>query len=237
MVRKHLIILLAVTLPGCGGPFSWMKGAKTGTVEESQKHSLVEKTSAEVLVTREPDADGPELPDLKYDVLGKTVSAPPGSRVMIQVGSKTTERSWSLSEALGNFKATTNVGILIIGGGFAVAVGVVLCFFGGLSLGLAVVAFGIAMIACGVVIEQYPWVFLIVLALGLVAGVLLAYKVYKARQADVESGDKSTALAEIVKAIEALPTIEQMNLKTKLAMTDVSATVRKVVDKVKGRVK
>lgn len=242
-MKRLGIVLLLVVLPGCaGGPFGWMKNAKTGTVKETEKHTLIEKTTADVYVTSDPlplpsTIAGPELdmPQWTYEIMGKTIKAPASAKVGIHVGSNAKESTWSLTEALGNFKATTNVGILIIGGGVATAVGVVLCFFGWLSLGLAVIAFGISMIACGVVIEQYPWVFLIVLGLGLCVGAYLILRIYYARQTATESEDKSTALGEIVKAIEMLPPIEAMNLKSRLAKSMENATIRKVVDKVKGR--
>ncbi len=154
--------------------------------------------------------------------------------------SKLTPPQAGLSEATGggakglSFKQLTQskaVIILIVLGGLLIVAGVVIAIWlKQIVLGIALAIAGVCLIGTGVLIQSYPWMFLI--PVGLFVAAVIAFVFYARKHGGVVA-----ALRAIITGVEAAPADAQAAVKPAIAdaatTASTAATVKSVVTDVK----
>ena len=115
---------------------------------------------------------------------------------------------------------------LLILGGVCIVAGVVLGWLVGWGLGLCVSAGGVALIGTAVLFQEYPWVALLPVVIGLVA---LVWGVVGL----VRGKNVATALTTVVKAVESLPSAHKETVTEAVAQ---AANITGTADVVKAQV-
>lgn len=214
------------------------KGNKgSASQSESEKTKIVGEIEGDIELPETPalDKNGKPLPNIRIKVDGVDVEVPAGTKGKFQVGTKGTQITDSFTEMLSSWKVNSAPVQLFVFGGIIVAVGVGLMIFGMARIGVVCIGAGIALIACGVVINQYPWVFLIVVLLGLVIGAYFIYNQYKKKKLTGESIDQMYVLELLVDLIARLPEdMQEKYFKKPLREDDQSVTVRQITRKARG---
>lgn len=235
-----LLIILLVT-GGCFSLFSTKKEEfPTGNVgsagrQEKENEKIIGEISGEI-----------ELPELSDDVVaigkpmrikvdGAEAELPSGTKGKLQIGVNNTSSSYSWNEFASSWKINSAPVQLFVFGGVIVAVGIGLIFFGLSRIGIAAVASGAALIACGVVINSYPWVILIIVGLSLIVGGYFLYTEYRKKKLEGETIDQFYVLERITDVISKLPNdIIEKYIKAPLKEDDNSGLVRKITRKARG---
>jgi len=229
---RYAMIALLLLLCGCASPkWSWLGRANTGKAEERESRTLTEDTSTEVSIVVD-DVPPPELADdpLVVTVFGREIKAPAGAKITVKSGNELRDdHSW-LATAKGDFKITSNTGLLTIGGGVVCALGLALWWFVG-PIGAFVAIVGGGMICCGLFIswvEANSWV------IGVVAGVAVLVGLWwiLSHRKDKQSTE---ALYELTGATALLSQEDIAKIKAWLNLPHVSAQIRKTIDKARGK--
>jgi hypothetical protein len=120
--------------------------------------------------------------------------------------------------------------IYLLGAG-CIILGVVVGWFCGWGLGLAIVGAGMTIIAWGRFCDEYPWMFWIPILAGCGVGVYLLVELYRGKSA-------RTALDPIVQAIEAAPEAAAAPVKKLVAQFAgaKASAVKSTIGKVKRKV-
>jgi hypothetical protein len=233
--------VLVLLCAGCKWPTD-SKGnpvPQEGSVKQEQTVKQQDDVMAEVLVESVPvDPLTMKVPPTKYTVFGRELEVPTGTKVSINAKNDYSMKQNDFYKMLGNFNYKSGQGQMIFIGAMCVAGGAVLCYFGLWSIGVGLIIFGILLITCGVVIERYPWVFLVVLVLGLIA--VAAFVIYTIRHKNATTAISTTesVLAEVCNKIEALkkinPELVEQYITEELKKSDISAKIKELVTKVKG---
>jgi hypothetical protein len=235
-MKQILAIILCLSLVGCKWPTD-SKGnpaVQEGKVKEEQSVKQWDDVSAEVMVESVPVTTANLVP-AKYNVFGRELEVPAGTKVSLTAKNDYQSKQSDFYQMIGNFNYKSGQGQMVFIGALCVAGGVVLCYFGMWSIGVGLAIFGILLITCGVVIDRYPWVFLVVLVLGLIAVVGFVWYTLKSKTASTTEA----VLAEVVSKIETLkavnPGLVEQYITDALKKSDLSATIKKVVSKVKEK--
>jgi hypothetical protein len=240
-MKQILSIILCLSLVGCTWPTDSKGNPKPqeGSVREEQTVKQQDDVIADVMVESVPvDPLTTQVPPTNYKIFGRELTVPTGTKVSITAKNDYSMKQNDFYKMLGNFNYKSGQGQMIFIGAMCVAGGAVLCYFGLWSIGVGLIIFGILLITCGVVIERYPWVFLCVLVLGLIA--VVAFVIYTIRHKNATTATTTTeaVLAEVCNSIEALkktnPELVKQFITDELKKSDISATIKDVVTKVKG---
>ena len=237
MLRKILLVcILFVTLTGCGKwkfPNARVPRGNDGTAEQSdsEKKKVWGEIEGEFEFPEKPlmDAAGEVRPPWKFRIDGVDGEVPAGTKAKFKMSAsgKTTSSSWT--EIASSWNANSAPAQLFVFGGIMVAVGVALCFFGLWYLGLGVGAGGGALIACGVLINEFPWVILIVIGVGLLAAGYYIYIEVKKKKLLGENKDTGFVLEELVDIISEMPDeLREKYIKQPLREHDQSTLVRDI---------
>jgi len=236
------IIILSLLIGGCGRTDGMKipKGNKgSATQQEREKKNVTGEIEGEITLPEVPEF-GPELdpediPPWRVKVDGTDIEVPYGTKGKLTVKTRGSASLDSFTEMLSSWKVNSAPVQLFVFGGIIVAVGVGLIIFGMARIGVVCIGAGIALIACGVVINQYPWVFLIVVLLGLCAGTYFIYNQYKKKKITGDSGDQFYVLEKLTALIERLPEdLQEEYFKKYLREDDKSSMVRRVTRKARG---
>jgi len=242
-MRKFILIsILTLLISGCGWKLpDGMKipvGNKgSATQSEKEKSKVTGAISGEVTLPSVPflDSEGKAQPDLIIKADGADVKLPAGTTGKLQITTNSSQTLDSFTEILSSWKINSAPVQLFAFGGIMVAVGVGLIIFGMTRIGVVCIGAGFALIACGVVINQYPWVFLIVVLLALCIGVYFIYNQYKKKVVTGESVDRMYVLESIVDLVAKLPDeLQEKYFKQPLREDDKSAMVRSITRSARG---
>jgi hypothetical protein len=240
---KQITILCLVSLiffSGCGSSiFNKIPKGNKGNASQQEKESKQTTGSIEGEIDLPSHNDlvnnAKTNPDWVIRADGAEIKVPYGSKGKIKFETNTSEKFDSFTKILSSWKVNSAPVQLFIFGGIIVAVGVGLIIFGMGRLGAVAIGSGIALIACGVVINSYPWVFLIVVLLGLVIGGYFLYNQYKKKKIQGESEDQFYTLERLVDLIARLPNdLQEEYFKQPLREDDASGIIRKITRQARG---
>ena len=239
MKRLVVIFICLCLLSGCWrNPFSRIPKGNKG--EATQRDTEKKKTTG--TITGEIELPGPELPEdyedkkpLKIKADGVDVELPAGTKGKLKIGAQTNIQTTSLTSMISSWKLNSAPVQLTVFGGILVAVGIGLVIFGMSKIGIACAGMGGSLIACAIMINNYPWVVLIVMGLALVAGGYFLYNQYKKKKIEGESVDQMMVLSKLCKLIERMPEdIIDKYIKEPLKEDDDSAVIREITRRARG---
>lgn len=234
---RTMVLLLCLLVAGCDWYSMGRPKLQQGESTETQKLKQRNELNTEIMVQTEPtNKPGPVT---VYDFYDHKVKVPSNAKIQFKVKNDydSTQTDWY--KLVGTFNYKSGMGQLIFIGALCVAAGAVLCYFGMWSIGVGLAIFGVLLIACGVTIEKYPWIFVCVLLLGLIG--VVAFVIYTVRNKNLATTatTQETVLKEIVDKIEVLkkanPELVKQYITDALQKSDISSTIKKVVSKVKGK--
>jgi len=183
------------------------------------------------------DAEGKIQPQYKFRIDGVDGEVPAGTKAKFKMSAsgKTSTSSWT--ELSSEWKINSAPTQLFVFGGFMVAAGCVLMFLGMWKLGLGLSFAGGALIGCGVMINQYPWVILIVIGISLVAAAYYIYtEVYK-KKLKGENTDTNFVLEELLDVLSTVPNdILEEYVKKPLREHDKSNIIRDITSRAKFKI-
>jgi hypothetical protein len=214
MLKKTFIVLLLVCLlTGCNGrwgsPKNRIPQGNQGNASQTDnvKERVIGSIEGEIELPDVPvlDENGGPLPNQKIRIDGVDAELPVGSKGKFRLSADGRSSLDSFTEMSSSWKLNSAPVQLFVFGGIMVAVGVVLMFFGMWWLGMGISAGGASLIACGIMINQYPWVVLIVIGVGLVAAGYYIYVEHRKKNLLGENKDTNFVLEELVEAISEMP--------------------------------
>jgi hypothetical protein len=233
------ILLCALLLNGCGGTTGKIPTGNQGNAQQKETEStkIIGEMDGEIeLPSTEPqfNSKGENIP-LKVRIDGVDMEVPSGTKGKIKVKTRGNTSSDSFMNITSSWKLNSAPVQLFVFGGILVAVGVALMFFGIWKIGLGCVAAGLSLIGCGVLINSYPWIVLIVLGIGLIIGAYYIFVEYKKHKA-LNSVDKQDyVLTRLVNLIARLPDeTQEKYFKQPLREDDKSEVVREITKKARG---
>jgi hypothetical protein len=177
-----------------------------GEAKEEQKIKQTNDLQTEMSIWTEPT--GKPGPITTYDFYDRKVSIPSNAKVHFKVTNDYSSKQTDLYSLVGQFNYKSGMGQLIFVGALCIAGGAVLCYFGMWSIGIGLAIFGFLLIACGITIEKYPWIFVCVLFLGLIG--VIAFVIYTIRNKNLTTvkKDMETTLTELCDQIEAFKKVD-----------------------------
>ena len=167
-MRKMLIVALLL-IAGCSNMKEGEEKQQTKTVTERRVLGAIDLTYA-------PSATLGNDPPVVIEIFGEKIKVPKNAKINLTFKTQREKVQKEWYEYIGTFKASKKLVALLITGAFCLAGGAALMFFGSWKIGGAMMTFGLCLIACGVAIDKYPWVFLIVLGLIIVGLGFLIYQ-------------------------------------------------------------
>lgn len=244
MFKKiFLVSILCFLLSGCGG---WdfggarvPKGNK-GSAEQSdsEKKKIYGDIEGEFEFPEVPlmDEAGKVYPPYKFRIDGIDGEVPAGTKAKVKMSAKGKATTSSFTEIASSWKINSAPVQLFVFGGIMVAVGCVLMFFGMWYLGMGVSIGGGALIGCGILINEFPWVILIVIGVGILAAGYYIYTEVKKKKVLGENRDKGFVLEELVDAVSNLPDdVLEQYIKKPLREHDDSVLIREITRKARLR--
>lgn len=209
---RAMTLLLCLCLVGCewydtrGRP-KLQQGEATETQQLKQRNELDTEITVHTKPTEKPG------PVTVYDFYDHKVKVPSNAEITFKVKNDYTSQQTDWYKLVGQFNYKSGMGQLIFIGALCIAGGAVLCYFGMWSVGIGLAIFGFLLIACGVTIEKYPWIFVCVLLLGLVG--VVAFVIYAVRNKKLfgQTVDMETALKEIADQIDAFKKVDPEAVK------------------------
>jgi hypothetical protein len=233
---RKLLLVMCLLLVGCDWYSMGRPKLQQGEATETQKVKQRNELNTEILVdSKGTDKPGPVT---VYDFYDHKVRLPSTANVQFKVKNDydSTQTDWY--KLVGTFNYKSGMGQLIFIGAICIAAGAVLCYFGMWSIGVGLIIFGVLLLACGVTIERYPWIFPCVLLLGLIGVVAFVVYTIRHKNAVTTADTQETVLKEIVSKIEDLkkvnPELVKQYITDALQKSDISATIKKVVSGVKN---
>jgi len=235
-----IFLVLSLTLSGCD-TFSWSQksripqgNAGKAAQTDSEKKKVYGDLEGEIELpeTSPRDKNGKPLPPMTIRIDGVDAELPAGTKgkFKLSASGKTSTTSWT--ELSSTWKINSAPTQLFVFGGFMVAAGIVLMFFGMWKLGLGVAAGGGALIGCGIMINQYPWVILIVLGVGLLAAGYYIYTEVHKKKLKGENTDTNFVLEELINVLSDVPEdILEKYVKQPLREHDQSSLIRDITRK------
>jgi len=178
------------------------------------------------------DTAGKPYPPYRIRIDGVDTEVPVGSKGKFKLSASGKTSTDSFTSMTSTWKLNSAPVQLFVFGGIMVAVGVVLMFFGMWWLGMGVSAGGASLIACGIMINQYPWVVLIVIGVGLVAAAYYIYVENKKKNLLGENKNTNFVLEELTEILSDMPTeLLDKYVKQPLREHDKSALIKDVTRK------
>lgn len=230
-----LVLCLTLSLGGCG--ISGLFGSKVpsgnqGEVaqEETTKSKASGNIRGKVKLPSETvlDKSGRPLPNQTVKIDGIETSIPAGSQGELEIDGDGNTSSYTLNSLLTKWKINSAPTQLFVFGAVLVAIGIVLCYFGAWNLGLGAVVGGFALIGCGILIDKYPFVILIVIGVALIAAGIYIYHWWKLQKASGAADDRLMVLQKLTSQIDQLSSADKDKIKAALKEDDLSAKIREV---------
>lgn len=230
-----LILALSLTISGCGitGLFGQkVPSGNQGQVEqeETTKSKVSGNIRGKVKLPEAPilDKSGRPLPNQTVKIDGIETSLPAGSQGELELDGDGNASTYTLNTLLTKWKVNSAPVQLFVFGSVLVAIGIVLCYFGAWGLGIAAAAAGLSLIACGILIDKYPFVVLIVVGVALVAAGLYIYQWWRLQNTSNKADDRLLVLQKITQQIENLSAEEKDKIKKALKEDDLSSKIREI---------
>ena len=229
---KYLILCTLIFIVGCGLPFLEYRGDKKpapdeGNVNTSNKLDINQSVRSKTRITIEPAPDG-VVKDTVVEIAGDVIKAPPRARLTIDMTNDWDKAEQDWYSLFGSYKMSRGMSTLVASGGFMLAGAAVLFVFGLWKPGVGAGAAGLMLLVCGVAVDKYPWVFLIIIVCALIA---VAYLVYR-----MICGSKhNLTLGAVVKQIDIAKMIDsefvRKNITDPLAQDTKAKTISNYVRK------
>lgn len=238
-----LIILFLILLSGCGRWGSKDTRIPTGNKgqakqSDSEKTKIYGDLEGEITLPEMPlfDDSGRLMAPIKIRVDGVDAELPAGSKGTFKLRASGNSSTYSWTEVSSEWKINSAPTQLFVFGAIMVAAGVILIFFGMTWLGLGVGSGGAALIGCGIMINQYPWVILIVIGIGLVSAGYYLYTTYKKKALVGENKDTNFVLEELTEVLSDMPDdLLETYVKQPLREHDKSDLIRQITRKARLR--
>jgi hypothetical protein len=245
MKKLLLVLLVTFMVTGCSNwewPGKRIPEGNKGTAEQGD--SETKKVYGSIEGDFElPEFDGPELevdgemirPQMKVRIDGVDMELPAGTKGKFKMSASGKTNTSSFTTIASEWKLNSAPVQLFVFGGIMVAVGGVLIFFGMWKLGIASIISGFSLIGCGIMINQYPWIVLVVIGLGFIAGVVFIWTQYHKKKAHASVDDQEYVLSKLSHAISKMP--EEMvdkYIKDPLRKDDKSDLIREITRKARG---
>ena len=234
MNKLFLVIIVSMFLTGCSMEDLFgnrvQKGDKGSISQElRQKKETTSEISGTVFIDPQIHPELRSSPPLDITIGEKTLRIPSNAVVKLNVGVKEDVDEDTINKLFTSWKANSAPVQLFIFGSILVAVGVGLFWIGMARIGIASGIMGITLIGCGILINSYPWVVLIVIGLGLVGGVYFIFNQYKKKSIEGENQDTFLTVKKLCELITSLPNdILDEYIKKPLKEDDKSALFRKI---------
>jgi len=242
---KKLVPLFLICFLTVGCNFPWPENARVpkgqeGSAEQSdsEKKKVWGEIEGEFEFPEVPlmDAAGEVRPPYKFRIDGVDGEVPAGTRAKFKMSASGKTTTSSLTEIASTWKLNSAPVQLFVFGGLMVAAGAVLMFFGMWKLGVGISVGGGALIGCGIVINEFPWVILVVIGVGLVAATYYIYTEVHKKKLSGENKDTNFVLEELVDAVSDLPSeILEEYIKKPLREHDDSTLIREITRKARLR--
>lgn len=222
------VIVLALLLTSCIRSEPQMS---EGEEQEHRESKVDQSIKADIKIDYDPHKQ-PAIrnrPPVSMSLMGENIVVPPNSTVTATFKSDRDNSQSEWFDYIGKFKASKKMASLLIGGSICLAGGTLLCLYGAWNLGIAVAGFGLVLLTCGVVIEKYPWLFIIILILGAAAGCYVIYFM-------LDKHKQQTALSELIDKIDLLKRTDPdaaRKVTEELAKSRHAKTVRKHVGRLR----
>lgn len=230
-----LILCLSLAISGCDIPGIFGKAIPKGNQgqveqQETNKSKVVGNIKGKIKLPEKPilGTNGKPLPNQNVKIDGIEASLPQGSTGELSLSGEGNETTYTLNSLLTKWKINSAPTQLFVFGAVLVAIGVVLCYFGAWTIGLGAVCGGFALIACGILIDKYPFVILIVIGVALVAAAIYVYQWWKLQKTTDDSDNRMLVVQKLTQEIEKLSKEEKDKIKTALKQDDLSAVIRNV---------
>ena len=229
-----LVFILLVSGSGCSrNPFRRIPQNTTGTSreEETKKSQITGNISGEITLPAEImiDRRGRPLPNVKIRVDGVDAEIPAGSTGTLRIDAEGKQETSSIVSIITSWKLNSAPVQLMLFGGIAVAVGVGLLIFGMTKIGIACIGMGMSLIGCSILINNYPWVVLVVIGLALLIGVYFFYNQLSKKRVEGECDKQMCVLTKLCRAIDKMPKdIIDEYIKKPLKIDDDSHIIREI---------
>jgi hypothetical protein len=234
-IITSLILCLTLSLGGCNFDGIFGKRVPKGNQgqieqEETTKSKSSGNIKGKVRLPESPlfDKSGRPLPNQTVKIDGIETSIPAGSQGELELDGDGNVTTYTLNSLLSKWKVNSAPTQLFVFGAVLVAIGIVLCYFGAWRLGIGAVCAGFSLIACGILIDKYPFVILIVIGIALVAAALYVYQWWKLQNTSGKADDRLLVLQKLTAQIDLLSTEEKAKIKAALKEDDLSAKIREV---------
>jgi len=244
MVKKiFLICLISLFICGCG----WEMGGKprvpqgnTGAAgqKDTEKTKVYGDIEGEFVLPEEPlmDSAGAMQKPLKFRIDGVDAEVPAGTKGKFKMSASGKSTTSSFTEITSKWQVNSAPTQLFVFGGFMIAAGIILMFFGMWWLGMGLSIGGGSLIACGIMINQYPWVILIVIGVCLICAAYYLYVELNKKKLSGENQDTSFVLSELVDILSDVPNdILEKYIKQPLREHDQSSLIREITKKARFR--
>lgn len=240
-MRKILILLFCcMFLFGCeNNPFRRIPTGNKGeaTQQDTEKRKVIGEITGEIELPDSPELDerGLERKPMKVKADGVDIELPAGTKGKLKIGVSGNTTTTSLTSMMSSWKVNSAPVQLMVFGGICVAVGVGLMFFGMWKLGIACSGMGGSLIACAILINNYPWVVLIIIGLCIIAGIYFLYNQYKKKKSEGDNIDYMMVLTKLSTLIDKMPEdIIEKYIKTPLKEDDDSLIIREITRRARG---
>lgn len=243
---KRIILILLLSSFLCSGCLLTKDNASRipqgnkgeASQSDTKKEKVIGSIEGEIELPEIPalDENGIPLPNQKIRIDGVDAELPVGSKGTFKL-SASGSSSWdSFTEMSSSWKLNSAPVQLFVFGGFMVAAGVILMVFGMWKLGLGVASGGAALIGCGIMINQYPWVVLIVIGVGLLATGYYVYTEYNKKKVVGEKRDTEFVLEELTHVLSNMPdNLLETYVKQPLRESDNSSLIRRITKQARSK--
>lgn len=174
------------------------------------------------------DKTGRPLPNQTVKIDGIETSIPAGSQGELELDGDGNSSTYTINSLLSKWKINSAPTQLFVFGAVLVAIGIVLCYFGAWNLGLAAVVGGFSLIGCGIVIDKYPFVILIVIGVALLAAGVYVYHWWKLQKTTGKAEDRLLVLQKLTAQIDQLSSEDKAKIKSALKEDDLSSKIREI---------
>lgn len=208
MMRIVMCAMLLV-LTGCNWTgLKWSPKAKTEQTEQKVKQE--KDVVTDVFIDYGPSLTGEPV---VMDFFGSKLEVPANTKVTGTAKSNYNSAQTDWSSVISKFDVKTGTGQIVFIGALCLAAAAVLCYLGMWKLGLGVAVAGGVLIACGVLVTQYPWVILLVLGLGTLGVGAFVYYTYRSKSSSNEANDMAKVLKVICDRIDILKKVDPEGVK------------------------
>jgi len=220
MYKYILMMFVCLMLVGCSSSFFKIARIPQGnqgeaTQSDKKTERIIGSIEGEVELPESPitNKNGDPLPNQKIRIDGVDAELPVGSKGKFKISANGKTTLDSITEISSSWKLNS-----------------------ALWLGVGISAGGLGLIGCGILINQYPWVVLIVLGLGLVGSGYYIYVELTKKKLVGEREDNGYVLEELTRAIDNMPEdVLETYIRKPLREHDQSSLIRKVTRQARFR--